>query len=108
MSEFESARRLIRESIQRCFGRPLFVMTPQGKQNEMNGYIRSHEKGVNQVHLLATDFELPESCTLLYRDKRYRLVFDAAAKSPNATSQLMREYVLVLDTQGAKHEWSEF
>jgi hypothetical protein len=108
MSEFESARRLIRQSIQRCFGRPLFVMTPQGEQIEVIGYIRSHEKGVNQVHLLATDSELPESCTLLYRDKRYRLVFDTAAKSPNGTSQIMREYVLVLDTQGAQHEWSEF
>ena len=108
MSGFESARGLIRQSIQRCFGRSIVVMTPQGKQIEVNGYIRRHEKGVNQVQLLATDTKLPESCTLLYRDKRYRLVFDAAAKSPHATSQLMREYVMVLDTQGAKHEWSEF
>lgn len=108
MSGFESARGLIRQSIQRCFGRSIVVMTPQGQPIEVIGYIRRHEKGVNQVQLLATDAELPESCTLLYRDARYRLVFNAAAKSPHATSQLIREYVMVLDTQGAKHEWSEF
>ena len=108
MSEFESAQGLIRQSIQRCFGHSMVVITPQGQQIEVMGYIRNHEKGVNQVHLLATDSELPESCTLLYREKRYRLVFDAPAKSPSATSQLMREYVMMLDTQEAQNGWSEF
>ncbi|EDP60850.1 hypothetical protein [Vibrio sp. AND4] len=108
MSNFESARDLIRQSIQRCFGRAMVVLTPQGQQIEVIGYIRSHEKGVNQVRLLVTDSELPECCTLLYCDKRYRLVFDAAVKSRRSTSQLMREYVMVLDTQGAQHGWSEF
>ncbi|GEM77183.1 hypothetical protein [Vibrio sagamiensis] len=108
MTEFESAQGLIRQSIQRCFGRAMVVVTPQGQEIEVIGYIRSYEKGVNQVHLLATDSELPECCTLLYRDKHYKLVFDAAVKSPRSTSQLMREYVMVLDTRGTKHQWSEF
>ncbi|AUI88155.1 hypothetical protein BS333_17500 [Vibrio azureus] len=108
MSVFVAARDLIRQSIQRCFGRSMEVMTRQGQPLEVVGYLRRHEKGVNQVHLLLTDSTLPEGCILHYQGERYRLVFHAAAGNPSATSQLMREYVMVSDSQRAQHEWSEF
>lgn len=108
MSAFESARALVRDSIRTCFGKPMFVMTPQGKQIEIVGYVRNREKETNQVHLLETDAQLPERCTMLYRDKRYMLVFNAPAKGFGSDSQIMREYVMTLAEAGAKNEWSEF
>ncbi|HFQ4959207.1 TPA: hypothetical protein ACGUPM_002660 [Vibrio vulnificus] len=107
-SRFESARELLRASIADCFGQSLYVMTRQGDQKPITGYVRRDEKGTRQVLLLQTDAELPEGCTTVYGDKRYQLVFKAPVKVNGTDSQIMREYVLVQEGSGASREWSEF
>ncbi|PSW14780.1 hypothetical protein C9I98_21585 [Photobacterium sanctipauli] len=108
-SQFEGARELVRASLQSCFGRPIVVMLSDGSQRTVQGYIKSTELNGNKVKRLLTDAELPPLASLMDEGKRYVLAHsNALDMGRDGDSQITREYLMSLESAGAKHGWSEF
>ena len=84
-------------------------MMPDGNQQTVQGYIKVTESAGNKVKRLLTDAVLPPKASLMDENKRYVLVFsEASGTARNGDSQIMREYLMNLESAGANHGWSEF
>lgn len=108
-SRFDYARGLLRASIADCFGRSIVVTTPEGAEQEINGYIRSAKRGNHTLYRLISNETLPEQCSTVHEGMPYLLVYEQPIKGNGTDSQISNEFVLMPQGEGAnKNAWSEF
>ncbi|PMJ90290.1 hypothetical protein [Vibrio sp. 10N.261.55.A7] len=108
-SAFDYARSLLRASITDSFGYTISITASDGEPKEIKGYIQSAKRGNHTVHRLITSESLPESCSTVYRDLNFMLVYEQPVKGNGTDSQISNEYVMVPIGEGASSNgWSEF
>lgn len=108
-SLFDSARGLLRASIADCFGYSINIITPQGDQRQIIGYIKHAKRGEHLVYRLITDERLPEDCATTHFGDDYVLVYDLPVKGTGTDSQISREYAMIQKSSSQRHDgWSEY
>lgn len=109
MGHFEKARDLLRASLVSCFGQEHQLTLDNGQSSTALGYVKASEKEGVKAHHFYCDAKIQLGSRLLYKGKRYSLVFEGMA---NGKSQIMREYLMSLpiknQPQGGTNGWSEF
>ncbi|CAG9001777.1 MAG: hypothetical protein CENE_03804 [Candidatus Celerinatantimonas neptuna] len=108
-SAYEIACSELRASLMACFGQGILLQLVDGSTQSITGYVKTSEVGGHTVKRLLTDANVPVKSSLLVDGVRYVLTFNGPQKSKGGhASGLIREYVLMLESSGEGHGWSEY
>ncbi|MFM2477374.1 hypothetical protein [Celerinatantimonas sp. MCCC 1A17872] len=108
-SAFEAARDEMRQALLRIFAMPMAVLWPDATTHTIDGYLRTKEINAVNVRRLLTDAVVPAQSVMLVDGVRYVLSYNSPQPSKGERgSQIVREYILMPETSGGGHGWSEF